>query len=341
MAFTASTESEVIMASRKKRKSSSADNGFDLKSLGALLVIIIGVALIIVLVRAMDKKDNVQETGSSESMGASGEDYGQDYDDTVSEVTETEDNEKEEPVESTPVESEPSFTVTVTGLDGSYNRTNVESAKAAKLKVSGQDSEGFEFSLSLPDTNYAGYAEFVSENTAEWTYDGNVLKFECGSKSVTLSGLKAANGKYISGEPTYTDEPESDYDGNIINASATRSKLSDIMSGDDYSLCKKILSEGSKMGVSQSSSEYQTDKNGAGIMVDKETGMIKYQYELKYEGRCMVLCSSDGKVCIGIYNENDDTGELRYYASSSSLRSSVPGCIKNYAIAYGLELVIC
>ncbi len=325
------------MANRK-RKNSYDSGGFDMKSLGALLVILIGVALIIILVNSAEKSKPSQETGSSDKPSAVASDVSDEIEDEVSEP-DIQDPTESEPTESEPTESEPEFIVTVEDLDGTYNRTNVESSNAAKLKIINQDDEGFEFSLSLPDTKYAGNAEFVGETTAQWNYDGNVLKFECGSKSITLSGLKAANGKYITGEPTYTDEEDSDYDANIINASSTRSALSKIMSKDDYSLLKKLLSEGDNMGISQSSSEYQTDKNGKGIMVDKETGMIKYQYQLKYEGNCMVLCSSDGKVCVGIYNENDDTGELRYYASSSSLRSNVPDCIENYAIAYGLDLV--
>ncbi len=332
----------------KKRKNSRYDNdGFDMKSLGALLVILIGVAVIILLVKSAEKNENVQGTGSGGNPSAltSGisDESGNVLDDTddfgdgegFAESTPMEST----PLESEPTESEPEFTVTVTGLDGTYNRTNVETANAAKLKIVNQDDESFEFSLSLPEGKYAGVAEFVGETTAQWKYDGAVLTFECGDGVIALSGLKAAKGKYITGEPTYTDEKKSNYDANIINSSSVRSKLSGIMSGNDYALFKSILAEGDYMGVSQSSSEYQTDKNGVGVMVDRETGMIKYQYQLKYEGRCMVLCSADGEVCIGIYNENDDTGELRYYASTSSLRSNIPSCIKNYAVAYKLDLV--
>lgn len=324
------------MATKKKKKSSYSNDGFDMKSLGALLVIIIGVALIIVLVKSSDGKNT--ESADTENPSAVNSEVYYEQDETVEDsTTVTDDNTTEETTTTT---TQPAFTVSVSGLDGKYSRTNVESANAATLKISSQDSEGFDFSLSLPGSNYAGYAVFTGETTAQWSYDGNVFTFECASGSVTISGFKAANGKYITGEPTYTDEPESDYDSTIINSSTTRSTLSGIMSSDDYALLKKILNDGNYMGVSQNSSEYQTDKNGVGVMVDKQTGMIKYQYELQYEGRCMVLCSTDGKVCVGIYNENDDTGELRYYASTSSLRSEVPDCIKNYASAYDLELVV-
>ncbi len=331
------------MANRKRKKSSSYDSGFDMKSLGSLLVILIGVALIIILVNSAKGNGNIQEAGSADTPSSAGSDASDKIDSVVSKPEDTEsepENTESKPTESKPTESEPAFTVIVEDLDGTYNRTNVNTASAAKLKILNQDDESFEFSLTLPDTKYAGDAYFVGETTAEWSYDDSTLKFECSSGSITLSGMKEANGKYITGEPTYTDEPEADYDSEVINSSAVRSTLSKIMSKSDYSLLKGILAEGSNMGVSQNSSEYQTDKNGVGIMIDKETGMIKYQYQLKYEGKCMILCSSDGKVCIGIYDENDDTGELRYYASSSSLRSKVPACIKNYAIAYGLDLVI-
>lgn len=321
-----------MASNSKKRKNSSYDNdGFDMKSLGALLVIIIGVAVIIVLVRSMGGSGNGSDSGDVPAATSS-ESYSQP--EASSQVDTPEDVSSE-------AESQPTFTVTVTGLDGSYSRTNVESANAATLKISSQDSKGFDFSLTLSGTTYAGYAAFVSVDTAQWSYDGNVLSFECSSGSITLSGYKAVNGSYTTAAPTYTDAPESKYDSDIINSSATRSTLSDIMSSDDYSLLKRILDDGSRMGVSESSSEYQTDKNGVGIMVDKKTGMIKYQYELKYEGRCMILCSTDGKVCIGIYNENDGSGELRYYASTSALRSEEPDCIKNYAVAYDLTLTGC
>lgn len=325
------------MANKKRRKSSSYDNGgFDMKSLGALLVIIIGIAVIILLVKTANGENTVAENNSGTPNASVNSDVvNEENNDVDSDSTTT----TTASTEGTTTTTEAKFTVTVEDLDGTYNRTNVESDNAAKLKVSNQDEEGFDFSLSLPDTKYAGYAVFVGETTAQWEYDGNVLEFKCASDSVTISGFKAANGKYISGEPTYTDEPESDYDAGIINASSTRSKMSDIMSSDDYALLKKLLNEGSRMGMSQNNSEYQTDKNGEGIMVDKETGMIKYQYELKYEGKCMVLCSSDGEVCVGIYNENDDTGQLRVYASTSALRSNVPSCIEKYAVAYDLELV--
>ncbi len=326
-----------MAAKRKKRKNSYSNDGFDMKSLAALIVIIVGVALIIVLVKNAEG-NNTQEAGSgnpSASVNSDiiNEDSG--YVETEPEnVTSQPENEVSEP-------EKPSFTVTVEDLEGTYNRTNVETANGAKLKVTYMDKEGFDFSLSLPEDNYGGYAVFVGETAAEWTYDGKTMRFECGKGSITVSGFKAANGKYITGEPTYTDEPESEYDASIVSSSATRSTLSGIMKGDDYSLFKLIMSDGSAMGISSGSSEYQTDKNGVGVMVDKQTGMMKYQYELKYEGRCMILCSSDGKVCIGIHNENDDTGELRYYASTSALRSDVPTCIRNYASAYGLELVVC
>lgn len=331
------------MANRRKN-SRYNDGGFDMKSLGALLVILIGVALIIILVKSTENGGGMQEAGSSGNPSAVTSDISDETGNTVSEPNYGDNSQEDDPLESDPLESdptesEPEFTVTVTGLDGTYNRTNVESAKSAKLKVVNQDNESFEFTLSLPEGNYAGVAEFVGETTAQWEYDGSVLKFECGNGTVTLSGLKAANGKYITGEPTYTDEKKSNYDANIINSSSVRSNLSGIMSSNDYSLLKSILSEGDNIGISQNSSEYQTDKNGTGIMVDKETGMIKYQYQLKYEGKCMVLCSADGNVCVGIYNENDDTGELRYYASTSSLRSNVPTCIRNYAVAHKLDLV--
>ncbi len=318
--------------SKKKNSNNYENDGFDMKSLGALLVIVIGVAIIIVLARSMGN-DETQDSGKAVSSAVSSESYVQ------PEVSSQVDNPVEEV--SSAAESQPSFTVAVSGLDGSYSRTNVESANGATLKISSQDSRGFDFSLTLPSTTYAGYAAFVNGNTAQWSYDGNVFSFECTSGSVTVSGYKSANGKYTTAAPVYTDTPESKYDSAVISSSATRSALSDIMTADDYALFKKIFDEGSYMGVSESSSEYQTDKNGIGVMVDKKTGMIKYQYELKYEGKFMLLCSTDGKVCIGIYNENDGSEELRYYASTSALRSEVPDCIKNYAAAYDFSLVIC
>ncbi len=322
------------MANKKrKKKSSYNEGGFDMKSLAALIVIIVGVALIIVLVKSAEGK-NQESISGGQPQSSTNDSYDQNNSYAGDSTTVSSGTGEEE----TTTASTTSFKVSV-NAEGTYNRTNIESANAAKLKVSHQDSEGFDFSLSLPDNNYAGYAMFVGPTTAEWTYDGSTMKLECAEGSITVTGFGSANGKYITGEPTYTDEPESDYDAAIVSSSATLSTLSGLMSSEDYSLFKLILSDGSYMGISQSSSEYQTDKNGVGVMVDKQTGMMKYQYELKYEGRCMILCSADGAVCIGIYNENDDTGELRYYASTSALRSDIPDCIRNYAVAYSLDLV--
>lgn len=236
-----------------------------------------------------------------------------------------------------------SFSVTVTGANGTYNRTNVSRNEAATLKIEQQDQTGFAFTLNVNGGEVSGYAYFNGANTAAYELAEGLIGFTFENNSVKVYhtmqisnfGGASADGTYIAGTPTYNEETSaaSAYDADIRTADTTQAALKSIMSKSDYSLMNSIFADG--VCPVYQNSELTLDKNGKEVLVDSQMKAVKYYAFVNGTGEELVLiCSNSGKVYIGIC----DGGEYRYYTNDDNYKTTAPSSISGQAATKNMQL---
>lgn len=239
------------------------------------------------------------------------------------------------------------FEVTVTGADGLYRRDGEE----ASLVISGQNSESFGFELTVGETKTSGTAYFSGPTSAICEKADGALRFGFEAEGVVVTrdgtvselGDTAIDGIYLLAEtaptePTSSTETTSttaapaggSYDLDIIKADSTRSALSGMMTGEDYSLATSLLDAQGGYGIIYGTGDKSKEKQGRGFNIDTQTdGVLFHAFEQGTGRETVIICAPGGKVYAGVC----DGSEYHYY-SNDPARSSpadAPNSIVQYA----------
>ncbi len=243
------------------------------------------------------------------------------------------------------------FTVSVTGADGSYSRTDVYRAQAASLVIAEQNETGFEFTLEVKGDgtmgSLSGYAYFCAEREAIYEGAQGLLNFSFGSSGITVyqvdiidafTGM-SPDGIYVEGTPSYVeDEAEQSgqlgLDANIRTSDAVSAAINSMLSEKDAALLDFIFANGTQVVYDGSEKGY--DKNGTEINIDAQLGAVKYYAFIDGTGEELVMiCTADIKVYIGIC----DGMEYRYYTNDPDYAETAPKSISGQAKGKSMELV--
>ncbi len=242
------------------------------------------------------------------------------------------------------------FVVEVQDADGSYSRTNVYRAEKATLDITGQDSEGFAFSLEACSENnsgtVAGMAYFCSENEAIYITSAGTLCFRFGSSGVTVYMIDefaafngvSPDGIYVSDMPTYIEDAaaqseEVGLDAEIRSSESVQEALRSLLSEQDIALMNSIFETGAQRVVENSEKGY--DKNGTAINIDAQLNAVKYICIVSGSGEEIVMiCTNDARVYVGIC----DGAEYRYYTNDEAYAAEAPNAISGQARGKGMTL---
>lgn len=247
------------------------------------------------------------------------------------------------------VSSAPTFSVSITGADGKWNRTQVKKAQLATVDISNQTSEGFSFAFNASgdggSAKLSGIAVFVSENSAEYTYSSATITFTFQENVVVISHTGkdsdlgcpdnvTFDGTYTKDAPTYTDElADESYSADIRKSTMCVSALKGCMTGADYEKMNYIFENGQEY-VYQNS-EFAYDKNGVEINVDAEFKAVKYYADISGSGEHVILiCTNGGKVYVAMVAD----GEMRYYTNDSTYFSTAPKAFVTAAENYNVKI---
>lgn len=244
-----------------------------------------------------------------------------------------------------------SFTVGVTGADGTYRRTDVSTANAAVLVISSQDDIGFDFSLEVSGDSGKGslsaHAYFCGTHEAIYEGAQGLINFSFGSNGVSIYQVDiidalegfSPDGTYVAGSPEYVEDAaakadELGLDADIRTSEAIQAALDELLSEDDSVLLELIFTYGTQRVYEGSEKGY--DRNGTAINIDSELESVKYYAFIDGTGEELVLiCTADGKVYLGIC----DGAEYRYYTNDPNYSETAPKSISGQAKGKAMELV--
>jgi len=254
------------------------------------------------------------------------------------------------------------FTVTVTGADGKYTRTD-EGTSAAELVISGQNSQSFSFVLTVGGASVEGDAYFSGEQSAVCEKAEGILSFGFEGKNIFVTcdgvvaelGENSAEGMYVLTEAAQTTTTESTesteattttttaqqvqpiYDLDAIKSEKVQNALSGMMDSADYKLTRDLLDAQGGYGIIYGTGDSALEVQGRSFNLDTQMNAVMYYSFEGGTGReVVVLCTTDGKVYAGVC----DGSEYRYYTNDSARGAAgdAPSVIAQYAKIKGMTL---
>lgn len=248
----------------------------------------------------------------------------------------------------------------LTNADGLYQRDD-----ASTLTVSGQNAEGFQFELVLPEGTVSGTAAFDADRSAvcEKAAGAIYFAFDAGAVYLTTDGVleelgqAGAEGLFVLVPPaptttvsgsdvttttttttaSTTQASGGKYDLDVIKSDAVKSALSGVMSQADYALMNDLLSASGGYGIIYGTGEASKEKQGRAFNYDSQLDAVMYYSFESGTGReVVVLCAEGTRVYAGVC----DGSEYRYYTNDPARKSvsDAPNYIQQYAGIKGMTL---